>query len=193
MVTKVHDGNGKPAGQSDESLETREPLSADSSLERFARSFEVSARRWELVVYPSLFAFILLAGYGFFLIYSLTQDMHVLARNMDPDMSMHMSQMADHIAVLSVSIQLMEEQIEQVEGHVGEMKDDVDAMSTKMNTLEPILVNISEMNKVMHAMSIHTSTMSANTSAMTRNTGIMSHDMSQMGRPMSIMNAFFPW
>ena len=193
MVTKVYDGNGKPAGQTDESLETREPLSADSSLERFARSFEVSARRWELVVYPSLFAFILLAGYGFFLIYSLTQDMHVLARNMDPDMSMHMSQMADHIAVLSVSIQLMEEQIEQVEGHVGEMKDDVDAMSTKMNTLEPILVNISEMNKVMHAMSIHTSTMSANTSAMTRNTGIMSHDMSQMGRPMSIMNAFFPW
>ena len=193
MVTKVYDGNGKPAGQLDEALETKGLLSTDSSLERFARSFEVSARRWELVVYPSLFAFILLAGYGFFLVYSLTQDMHVLARNMDPDMSMHMSQMADHIAVLSVSIQLMEEQIEQMGNNVGEMRHDVNAMSTKMNTLEPMLVNISEMNKAMHAMSIHTSNMSANTSAMTRNTGIMTHDMGQMGRPMSIMNAFFPW
>ena len=193
MVTKVYDGNGKPTGQSDESLEKSELLSTDSSLERFARTFEVSPRRWELVVYPSLFAFILLAGYGFFLIYSLTQDMHVLARNMDPDMSMHMSQMADHIAVLSVSIQLMGEEIERMGNNVGEMSDEVAAMSTKLNTLEPMLVNISEMNKVMHAMSIHTGTMSANTSAMTRNTGIMSHDMSQMGRPMSIMNAFFPW
>ena len=193
MVTKVYDGNGKPPNQSGESLDTREPLSADSSLERFARSFEVSARRWELVVYPSLFAFILLAGYGFFLVYSLTQDMHVLARNMDPEMSLHMSQMADHIAVLSVSIQLMEEEIEHMGTNVGEMKNEVAGMSTKLNTLEPMLVNLSEMNKVMRAMSLHTSVMSANTSAMTRNTGMMSHDMSQMGRPMSIMNAFFPW
>ena len=42
--------------------------SAVMHLERFARSFEISARRWELVVYPSLFAFIVLAAYGFFLI-----------------------------------------------------------------------------------------------------------------------------
>ncbi|MDT8281563.1 MAG: hypothetical protein RQ982_01985 [Gammaproteobacteria bacterium] len=38
---------------------------SDDMLERFTRAFEYSARRWELIVYPSLFAFILLAGYGF--------------------------------------------------------------------------------------------------------------------------------
>jgi len=36
-------------------------------LERLANTFDSSARRWEMVVYPSLFAFVLLAGYGFFL------------------------------------------------------------------------------------------------------------------------------
>lgn len=37
----------------------------DSSFERLSKAFETSARRWELIVYPSLFGFILLAGYGF--------------------------------------------------------------------------------------------------------------------------------
>ncbi|VAW55258.1 hypothetical protein MNBD_GAMMA05-2376, partial [hydrothermal vent metagenome] len=36
-------------------------------LERLANTFDSSAKRWEMVVYPSLFAFVLLAGYGFFL------------------------------------------------------------------------------------------------------------------------------
>ena len=34
-------------------------------MSQFARSFEASARRWELVVYPSLLAFIVLAIYGY--------------------------------------------------------------------------------------------------------------------------------
>ena len=37
----------------------------ERSFERLSETFETSARRWELIVYPSLFGFILLAGYGF--------------------------------------------------------------------------------------------------------------------------------
>lgn len=186
MVKTTYDGNEQSISQKGGALEAREQLTTDASLERFARSFEVSARRWELVVYPSLFAFILLAGYGFFLIYSLTQDMHVLAKNMDPQMSLHMSQMADHVAVLSVSIQLMGEEIEQMGKHVSEIKDEMQSMSTKMDTLNPMLVNMSEMNNAMH-------TMAANTSLMTRNTGMMTHEIGKMGRPMNVINSFFPW
>lgn len=56
-------------------------LPADS-LERFVGCFERSARRWELVVYPALFAFVILAGYGFFLVYSLAHDMQTVASSM---------------------------------------------------------------------------------------------------------------
>ena len=49
----------------------------DDPLERLANTFDNSARRWEMVVYPSLFAFVLLAGYGFFLIYRLTHDIFI--------------------------------------------------------------------------------------------------------------------
>ena len=52
-------------------------------MDKFARSFEASARRWELVVYPSLLAFIVLAAYGFFLIYTLTNDVGRLARSIE--------------------------------------------------------------------------------------------------------------
>jgi hypothetical protein len=188
MVTKIYDGSSKPPLNNSPEDEARLKglRTAETSLERFARSFEVSARRWELVVYPSLFAFILLAGYGFFLIYSLTQDMHILARSMDPQMSPHMEQMADHIAVLSVSIQLMGEEIEKMGGNVDDMAHEVGMMSTKMNALEPMLVNISEMNKAMH-------TMALNTGTMTTNTGYMTREIGQMGRPMNMMNSFFPW
>lgn len=51
-------------------------------LERLSTAFMASARRWEMVVYPSLFAFILLSVYGFFLIYSLTEDANIMAREM---------------------------------------------------------------------------------------------------------------
>ena len=54
---------------------------SNDHLERLANSFDTSARRWEMVVYPTLFAFILLAGYGFYLIFRLTHDIAVLSES----------------------------------------------------------------------------------------------------------------
>ncbi len=184
MATNSSDGN-QPSS-TPPSPPRDEGVAGSAALDRFARSFEASAKRWELVVYPSLFAFIILAAYGFFLIYSLTQDMHVLAKSIDPQMSQHMDQMSCHIAMLSVSIELMSEDIER-------MTSEVEVMSTKLNALEPMLVNMSEMNRNMHAMAMNTGVMTMNTGAMTRNTSAMSRDMSQMGRPLSFMNFFTPW
>lgn len=186
MVTKVDESKGKSSENISGDAGSSISSAATTSLERFARSFEVSARRWELVVYPTLFAFILLAGYGFFLIYSLTQDMHVLARNMDPRMSPHMEMM-------SSSIQHMSGEIEKMGVNIDYMATKVGTMSSNMDSLEPMLVNMSEMNKAIHAMAVNTGAMTAHTSAMTRNTGHMTHEMGKIGRPMSIMNSFFPW
>jgi len=65
------------------------PSSSDSmddclgkSLDKLSTAFMASARRWEMIVYPSLIAFIILAAYGFFLIFSLTQDASRIADNM---------------------------------------------------------------------------------------------------------------
>ena len=58
-------------------------------MDRFVRSFEKSARRWELIIYPAMLAFVILAAYGFFLIYTLSKDVHFLASSMDPELGKH--------------------------------------------------------------------------------------------------------
>jgi len=52
------------------------------SLNELTKTFTASARRWQMIMMPSLFAFIILATYGFFLIYSLTKDVGEIATEM---------------------------------------------------------------------------------------------------------------
>lgn len=186
-------------------------LAGDAALERFAKSFEASARRWELVVYPSLFAFIILAAYGFFLIYSLTRDMHTMAEAIDPTMEPHMNIMARSVLQLSESVDSMTSRIHEMadtistmdatvarmSGHIAVMQTDIGEMSTKMNALDPMLVNMSEMNKSIGVLNQSVLAMNQAVHAMTVNTNTMSRDMAvgtyHFARPMSFMNSFFPW
>lgn len=200
MGNSDSDSNAPPTSGQGVPPEKSRAIAGDVALERFAKSFEASARRWELIVYPSLFAFIILAAYGFFLIYSLTEDMHTLAKRMDPEMGANMGTMADHISVLSLNIENMSDRIDTMTGYVKVMAGEItelngyvavmekqmvqmtghtESMSTKLNTLEPMLLNIASMNSSMRVM--------------TTNTGVMSYDVNQMQRPMSFMNQFFPW
>lgn len=187
------------------------PLAGDAALERFAKSFEASARRWELVVYPSLFAFIILAAYGFFLIYSLTRDMHTMAAAIDPTMEPHMDMMAKSVVQLSKSVESMTSRIHEMadtisamdstvtrlSGYMAVMQTDLSEMSVKMNALEPMLINLSEVNKSIGTLNQSVLAMNQAVHAMTVNTGTMSRDMAvgtyHFVRPMSFMNSFFPW
>jgi hypothetical protein len=94
---------------------------------RLADSFEASARRWELIVYPSLIAFILLAAYGFFLIYNLTHDISDVAKSV-------------HIMTESVTEDLG--QIAESTSYMRPMSEDMRAMSGSINEMN---TNVSHM------------------------------------------------
>lgn len=53
------------------------------AVERFVQCFERSSKRWEIIVYPAMFAFVILAAYGFYLVYNLTHDMRHMTRSID--------------------------------------------------------------------------------------------------------------
>lgn len=173
-------------------------------LERFAKTFEASARRWEMIVYPSMFGFIILAVYGFYLVYSLTQDMHTLSDSMDPDMQPHMDILATNIAKLSTSVDNMSEQVTLMAGSVQNMdgtmtamnvnltamREDVSSISRNTNVMSPMLVNLSEMNKAMHSMNQSIVSMTVTMNKMSRDVGAATH---QFVRPMSAINSIFPW
>ncbi len=158
-------------------------------MERFTSTFERSARRWEFVVYPSMFAFVVLAFYGFYLIYSLTTDMGLLARSADHNMTV----MTENMGQITRSIVVMTDRVDSMSNNFQEVSHKMDAlepmvegittMTRTMDTLTPILANMNQMNRSIRTMAVSTRR--------------MGYDMTQMNRsvarPMNMMNKFMPW
>jgi len=90
------------------------------SLESLASAFTASARRWEAIVYPSLFAFILLAVYGFYLIYNLTNDVGRVADNME-EIVISMEEISTNMAVISNNMVVMTQTLDSQSSSMHEM------------------------------------------------------------------------
>ena len=150
-------------------------LDMASCMDKFSRSFEASARRWELVVYPSLLAFIVLAAYGFYLIYTLTGDVNRLARSMEKvvismnDVSHNMSSVTGNVARMSSNLALI--------------ADDVGAGSHDMNSL------LGKMDHINHSVGVMTVPMYQIRNDM----GRMNNNIYDATGPMKIVSGLFPF
>ncbi len=121
----------------------------EQGIVQLANTFEASARRWELLVYPSLFAFIVLACFGFYLIYNLTQDVSSLARN---------------VGQLTSSIDRMVVNMDTVATNMN-------GISTQMEALEPMRISISSMEQSTRMMAMSTENMRQHIGALNYNIG----------------------
>ncbi len=152
----------------------------EDPLERLANTFDNSARRWEMVVYPSLFAFVLLAGYGFFLIYRLTHDIAVLSQSVT-----HMAVIvSDAMPRMTKDLNLMTGSIDNMTGNIDGMSTEISSMSGQMNSLTPMSKNISSMTH--------------NIGSMNRSVYGMQRDIGGMNRtvssgPLGMMNDVMPF
>jgi len=149
-------------------------------LERLANTFDSSARRWEMVVYPSLFAFVLLAGYGFFLIYRLTHDIAILSQSVT-----HMAVIvSDAMPRMTKDLGTMTGSIDNMTGNIDGMTDEIVSMSEQMDSLTPMSKNIQSMTH--------------NIGSMNRSVYGMQRDMHGMNRtvssgPFGMMNDMMPF
>ncbi len=162
----------------------------ENTIYPFINSFQSSTKRWERMIYPAMIIFGIMAFSGFWLIYSLTDDVHELALNVDPKMEKNLAHMADNIAQLSASVISMTSEVKTMRTHIANMDSstynmhrDMRNISMKLDTLPPLLLSVQNMDQSMKAMTV--------------NTGRMSYDMRDMndtmGPPMSFMNTFSPW
>ena len=142
------------------------------AIDRLSQAFETSAKRWELIVYPSLFAFIILAAYGFYLVFSLAKDVHYLAISVDSNMT-----------VMASNMQSMSDNVGQMSANVRTMAVGMDSIARDVNNLGPMLTSIQTMDRSMQNMTVNTSAMRDDVSGMNRS----------IGRPMQFMNWFMPW
>ena len=149
-------------------------------MERLADTFDSSARRWEMVVYPSLFAFVLLAGYGFFLIYRLTHDIAILSQSVT-----HMAVIvSDAMPRMTKDLGTMTGSIDNMTGNIDGMTNEIVSMSEQMNSLTPMSKNIQSMTH--------------NIGSMNRSVYGMQRDMHGMNRtvssgPFGMMNDMMPF
>jgi len=144
-------------------------------MDKFARTFEASARRWELVVYPSLLAFIVLAAYGFFLVYTLTNDVGRLARSIET-MVVSMDDVANDLHVVSTNVAQISSSMILVANDVG----------SESETMKDMLVKMGDMNKSMGVMTVPIYDMRNDMSR-------MNHSMHQVAGPMKMMGGIFPF
>ncbi len=111
------------------------------SMNEMTKVFSASSRRWELIIYPSLFAFILLAAYGFFLIYSLTQDIHlvstemVIMRKSMQSMDTNVASMSKNVAVMTRTIESQSKSIHEMNMHMRNMNISLGRMGHDMSIM----------------------------------------------------------
>jgi len=135
------------------------------SLEKLSNAFMASARRWEMIVYPALVAFIILAAYGFYLIYSLTTDISEVTKDM-------------HKITITM---------ERVAGNMDSISQNMSSISQNMVAMTATLDGQS---KSMHNMEYQMRGMNMSIAQMRND---MSNLNQNVGRPMSFMNNFIPW
>ncbi|MGD8618560.1 MAG: DUF948 domain-containing protein [Gammaproteobacteria bacterium] len=129
-------------------------------MDKFANTFEASARRWELVVYPSLLAFIVLAAYGFFLIYTLTNDVSRLAHSMETvvtamsevaaDMntvSRHVTRISDNLGNIAVDVNDESVTMKHMVNHMGNINKTMGVMTVPIYHMRN---DMSNMTYTMH-------------------------------------------
>jgi hypothetical protein len=146
---------------------------ADVHLERLADTFDKSARRWEMVVYPTMFAFILLAGYGFYLIYHLTHDIAVLSHSV--------TRMA---TIVSDATPKVTSDMRNMSSDMQNMSGELNKMTFQMETLKPMSNNIATMTLTM-------SSLNRSVYGMQRDMGGLNRTVS--GGPFGFMNDAMPF
>lgn len=102
------------------------------SLNELTKTFTASARRWEMIVYPSMFAFILLAAYGFFLIYSLTKDVGGIASEMK-SINHTMQAVVVNMERQTLTIQEMNGHVRNMTGSMGKMSHDLAVINNSVS------------------------------------------------------------
>ena len=189
MVDDVNKMAGESASMESGSKATQStPTMGGQPLERFASCFEKSARRWEMVVYPALFAFCVLSIYGFYMIYHLTQDMSHIARNIqvmstsiDPYMGQHLASIVDGVESMSGNVEVMSRNLNAIDGNMEAMTVSMEDMTGSMHqitghmqTLEPMMASMSNLDQ-------STQHMANSTFHMTREMGSMNRGLSPQG------------
>ena len=169
---------------------------SNDRMERFLTAFEASARRWEIIVYPALFAFVVLAGYDFYLVYSLTKDVATLAESVERSMAANLQVVAANMEDVSRNVANMSSKMDTMTAEMEKMTTSVAVMEPMSEDMKVVASHMDNMDS-MKSIDQNIANMNKNMTVMAGSTDRMSHDVGVMNRsispPMNFMRGFMPW
>jgi hypothetical protein len=157
---------------------------AEDELNETLESFET---RWRYAVFPAMIAFVILAGFGFYLIYGMLQRMEDLSKDIH-----------DMTGVITESMPVMQVGIVTMSSRMQLIGEDLHGMRSDMNRLSVVISNtMPAMEGQVGAMSNNISDMRYATSSMAQTTHNMGQNIWNMNRnfskPLSMMRKIMPW
>ncbi len=140
-------------------------------------------RTLQMIVYPAMVAFIILAAYGFYLVQSLTSDVHRLTETI----TVMQGSVNKNMATISDTMLSMNNQFNEMVSSTDQMSDNIKSMTQ----------NIQQMNNNTAAMTTYIQQMNVSTQNMAVSTYNMQHDMWYLNKnisgPMKMFNKFNPF
>jgi len=164
----------------DSNIDEREESEVNSAIE----SFET---RWRYAVFPAMIAFVILAGFGFYLIYGMLQRMEELS----VDINEMAKVMKESLPVMQGGVVGMSSRMQWIGEDLHGMRDDVHKLSVVIQSTMPNMEGkVDNMSKNIGNMTYATSSMANTTHNMGQNLWNMNRNIS---KPLSVMRKMMPW
>lgn len=160
---------------------------SDQDEEELNETLESFETRWKYAVFPAMIAFVILAGFGFYLIYGMLQRMEDLSADIH-----------DMAKVITISMPAMQTGVMQMSSRMQFIGEDLHGMRSDMNQLSVVINNtMPVMEGKVGDMSNNISDMRYATSSMAQTTHNMGQNLWNMNRnfskPLSMMRKIMPW
>jgi len=158
------------------------------ALDERKKGSDVKGQRLQLIVYTALFAFIVLAAYGYYLIFNLTHDVHSLSNDVR-QMTRSVNQMSMSV---TANMEIISNSIVQMQRSTGQMAD------TVSQTLPEMALNTTVMTGVAKNVGDRIDGISTNIQIMSVGLVAMQQDMWSMNKTVSnpaesMFDSMTPW
>ena len=147
-------------------------LSHEGDLEK-KETLNALETRWKYAIFPAMIAFIILAAFGFYLIYGMLQRME--------DLSHNVYRMTE---VIQTSMPSMQNDMSQMSSNIQQIN------TTIQQNFPSLAQDVSSMSHDMKDMSHSTLSMAGTTYNLSRNVWELNKNVSQ---PLSLINHMLPW
>ncbi len=149
---------------------------------------DVKGQRLQLIVYTALFAFIVLAAYGYYLIFNLTHDVHSLSNDVR-QMTRSVNQMSMSV---NTNMEIISENIIRMQASTTLIAE------TVAKTMPEMSANTTTMTQTAQNVSDRIDSMSTNIQTMSVGIVAMQRDMWSMNKTFnnpadSIFDSMIPW